>query len=214
MKDPNPLAPLERIIAVIGGLMIFFLLAVVPASLLGSGSVFGFGYPIVCVEAPYGAVATDRAHGDGVTGAHIQNLPSGVHANPSGFNLCASDPSTGQRVLATLMDLPGFLFLLGFIVIAWRLTRRVRRRGPFMPDVARALARLGVFLFVGEFVVALSQGLATQRLASTMLSEHSNYIGGYFHLSGAVIIASFGLQAMGRVMAMTVPMREEIDATV
>ena len=28
------------------------------------------------------------------------------------------------------------------------------------------------------------------------------------------ILAAFGLQAMSRVMAMTVPMREEIDATV
>jgi hypothetical protein len=34
------------------------------------------------------------------------------------------------------------------------------------------------------------------------------------HFSWTVIVAAFGLQAMARVMAMTVPMREEIDATV
>lgn len=214
MKDPNPLAPLERIIALIGGLMIFFLLAVVSTSLTGSGSVFGFGGQYVCVEAPLGAVSSHGGGGDGIGRTHLTNLATGVTANPSSFSLCTSEPSVRQRVLATLVDLPAFLLTLGFVVITWRLTRRVRRRGLFMPEVAATIARLGVFLFIGEFVVAFIQGLAMQRLVSTMVTEHTPYIGGYYQLSWTVIIAAFGLQAMGRVMAMTVPMREEIDATV
>lgn len=211
MKDPNPLAPLERIITLIGGLMILAILLTVPAGLFGNGSLWGFGDSVVCVEAPYGAVVSGS--GD-VSGSHVRTLQSGVHAGPSGFNLCTSDPTAWQRLLSTLEDLPTFLFALGFVLITWRLTRRVRRRGLFMPEVARTVGRLGIYLFVGEFVVTGIQGLATQQLVSTMLTEHSNYIGGYYDLSWAVIIAAFGLQAMSRVMAMTVPMREEIDATI
>lgn len=208
----NPLAPLERIIALIGGLMLVTLV-VVPLSLLSDGSAWGFGQDVICADAPIG-VFPSADGGDNVTGAHVRTLEPGVHANPSGFNLCTLDPSLGQRTLSTLTDLPTFLFALGFVVITWRLTRRVRRRGLFMPEVASTVGRLAVYLFVGEFAVAAIQGLAAQRLVNTMLTEHDNYIGGYYHLSWAVIIAAFGLQAMSRVMAATVPMREELDATV
>jgi hypothetical protein len=212
---PNPLAPIERIIALIGGLMLFALVLVIPASLLGSGSgVWGFGASAICVEAPSGALASQSGGPQNITGAHIRTLESGVDASPTAFDLCTFDPSTGQRLLSALGSLPDFLFALGFVVITWRLTRRIRRRGLFMPEVARTLGRLAVYLFVGEFVVAGVQGLATQRLVATMVTEHTNYIGGYYDLSWAVIIAAFGLQTMSRVMAMTVPMREEIDATV
>jgi hypothetical protein len=209
---PNPLAPLERIIAAIGGVMIFALVAVVPAGLLGNGSAWGFGDTYVCADASLGDVTS---HSGG--GAHLANLAAGVNADSSQFNLCTGEPSTGQRVLMTLVDLPEFLFALGFIMITWRLTRRVRRRGLFMPEVAKTIGRLGVYLFVGEFVVLLIEGFAHQRLVSTMLTSgvSGDLLGyAYFHVSWAVVIAAFGLQAMGRVMAMTVPMREEIDATV
>jgi hypothetical protein len=214
MKATNPLAPLERIIAAIGGVMIFALLVVVPSTLLGGGSAWGFGEEYVCVDASLGDVAS---HSGSDGRAHLTNLAAGVNANASQFNLCSSTPSTGQRVLVTLVDLPEFLFALGFIVITWRLTRRVRRRGLFIPEVAKTIGRLGVYLFVGEIVVLLIQGVATQRLVSTMLTSHArdDLLGyAYLNVSWPVIIAAFGLQAMGRVMAMTVPMREEIDATV
>ncbi len=215
MTKPNPLAPLERIIALIGGLMLFGLLVVVPAGLLGSGSaVWGLSASAVCVTAPSGALASESGGPQNLTGAHVRTLESGVHANATAFDLCTFAPSTRQRLLSTMGSLPEFLFAFGFVVITWRLTRRVRRRGLFMPEVARTLGRLAVYLFVGEFVVAGIQGLATQRLVSTMVTEHTDYIGSYYDLSWAVIIAAFGLQAMSRVMAMTVPMREEIDATV
>jgi hypothetical protein len=215
MTDRNPLAPLERIIALIGGLMLLGLLVVVPASLVGSESgIWGLGRSDVCVTAPSGALVSQSGGRQNLTGAHVRTAESGVDARASEFELCTFDPSTRQQLLSTLSTLPEFLFAFGFVVITWRLTRRVRRRGLFMPEVARTLGRLAVYLFVGEFAVVGLQGLATQRLVSTMVTEHTNYLGGYYNLSWAVIIAAFGLQAMSRVMAMAVPMREEIDATV
>lgn len=213
MTDRNPLAPLERMIALVGGLMLLALLGSF-ASILTNGSAWGFGHTVICADAPIGVFAPTHGGAHNVTGAHVRTLESGVDASPTGFNLCTQEPSLGQRTLSTLVDLPTFLFALGFVVITWRLTRRVRRRGLFMPEVASTVGRLAVYLFVGEFVVAAIQGLAAQHLVNTMLTEHDDYIGGYYHLSWAVIIAAFGLQAMSRVMAATVPMREELDATV
>jgi Protein of unknown function (DUF2975) len=208
----NPLAPLERIIALIGGFMLLALVSL-PLNVMSDGSAWGFGQRFICVDAPIG-VFTSGSGAHNVTAAHVRTLETGVDAAPSGFELCTRDPNLGQQTLSTLIDLPTFLFALGFVVITWRLTRRVRRRGLFMPEVASSLGRLSIYLFVGEFGVAAIQGLAAQGLVSTMLTEHDTYIGGYYHLSWAVIIAAFGLQAMSRVMAATVPMREELDATV
>jgi hypothetical protein len=129
---------------------------------------------------------------------------------------CGHDPSTGQRVLAALVNLAEFLFAFGFVAITWRLTRKTRRRGLFVPEVAVALGRLGVYLFVGEFVVTFVQALATRRLVASMLTgTRDSYFGAYArsHFSWAVIIAAFGLQAMSRVKTMTVPMQRELDAT-
>jgi TRAP-type C4-dicarboxylate transport system permease small subunit len=213
----NPLGKLELIISIFGGLMILFLLATIPSALMGDQSWFGFGDDPVCIEVPRSAVANSHGPGDGVSGAHVKNLVDGIRAHADQFQLCDSTPSTGQRALATMTELPRFVFFLGFLWITWRLTRRARRRGLFRPDVAAAIARLGVFLFIGEFVVVFSQGFATQRLLDTMVStpDHGFYeYYAYAHFSWAVIFAAFGLQAMGRVMAMTVPMQAEIDATV
>jgi hypothetical protein len=68
---------------------------------------------------------------------------------------------------------------------------------------------------VGAFVVAFVRAWATQHLVSTLLSDPANNDRlRYTHLSWVLIIVAFGLQAMARVIAATVPMREELDATV
>ncbi|MFZ2014956.1 MAG: DUF2975 domain-containing protein [Nocardioides sp.] len=216
MNVKNPLAALELVVSAAGVLMIVGLVAMAFGTLTGSGSGVGLGDSIVCVDAPYGALAS-HSGGGGVGGAHVTDLATEVHANPSEISLCRLEPSTRQRVLATLVNISEFLFALGFLVLTWRLIRNTRRRGLFVPEVAAALGRLSVYLFFGEFAVTFIQALATQQLVSSMLTNsRDSYFGVYAlsHFSWVVIIAAFGLQAMGRVMAMTVPMREEIDATV
>lgn len=215
MKVKNPLAALEVVITAAGVMMVTGLAAMVFAVLTGGGSEFGLGDSLVCVDAPYGALVSPS--GGGVSGSHVTHLATGVRANPSELRLCSHDPSTGQRLLAALVNFAEFLFALGFVAITWRLTRKTRRHGLFVPEVAVALGRLGVYLFVGEFAVTFVQALATQRLVASMLAgPHDSYFGVYAlsHFSWAVIIAAFGLQAMSRVMTMTVPMREELDATI
>lgn len=215
MTIKNPLAALEVVISAAGVLMILALVTMAFTTVTGSGSGVGLADPVVCVDAPYGSLVSNT--GGGVSGAHVAHLATSVRAHASEFHVCSLDPSTEQRLLATVTNLTEFVFGLGFVALTWRLLRRSRRRGLFVHDVADGLGRLSVYLFVGEFAVALIQGFATQRLVSSMLTvtPHS-YVGGYAleHFSWGVIIAAFGLQAMSRVMSMTVPMREEIDATV
>jgi hypothetical protein len=214
VKQRNPLGKLELVIVALGCLVLLSLLVVVPTHLGQGDSIFGLSGPEVCAEAPFSAlVEPDKAT---LNGGHVTDLARGVRAQASQFELCASSPTTRQRVLATLIDLPGLLFYGGFLFITWRLTRRGRLRGLFTLEVAAAVTRLSVYLFVGQFVVALAKALAAQHLVATMVTgpmTENSWLR-YAHLSWVVIIAAFGLQAMGRVMAATVPMQAEIDATV
>jgi hypothetical protein len=213
MNSKNPLGKLEIVIATIGALMILGLLTTVPPALTGHGDFFGFGSPEVCANVPSDALLSGNGHG--ITQAHVKALADGTRAYATDYNLCATDPTLRQRALATLVDLSRYLFFLGFLFITWRLTRRSRRRGLFTADLATAVDRLSVYLFAGAFVVAFVRALATQKFVATMLVDPANNDWPrYIHLSWVTLIAAFGLQAMARVIAATVPMREEIDATV
>jgi hypothetical protein len=213
MRQKNPLAKLEGVITIIGVLTILGLLTTVPSVLGGRGDFFWFGTPDVCANVPSDALVNVNGHG--ISGAHVASLAQGVRAHASDFDLCANEPTLRQRALATTVDLSRYLFFLGFLFITWRLTRRGRRRGVFTSDIATAVDRLSVYLFVGAFVVAFVRALATQKLVATMLVNpaHNDWLR-YAHLSWVLIIVAFGLQAMARVIGATVPMKAEIDATV
>jgi hypothetical protein len=213
MNQKNPLAKLELVITVIGALVILGLLTTLPSALGGRGDFFGFGTPVVCANVPSQALL--NANGHGIRGAHVAGLAQGIRVHASDFDLCTNNPTLRQRALATTVDLSRYLFFLGFLFITWRLTRRGRHRGVFTSDIATAVDRLSVYLFVGAFVVAFIRALATQKLVATMLVDpaYNDWLR-YTHLSWVLIVVAFGLQAMSRVMAMTVPMREEIETTV
>jgi hypothetical protein len=211
MNRKNPLAKLEIIISVLGCLAVLGALVPVAAHLADRGSVFGDGP--VCASAPYSNLVDSS--GKGVSGAHVSGLAAGVEANPQRFELCTDTATTHQRLLSTLKGLPSGLLFLGFLFVTWRGTRQARRRGPFTQEVAASISTLGAFLFFGQLVVTFIQAFAAQHLVDSMLTEgQDNDYFLYLHVSLVVLIAAFGLQALGRVMAMTVPMQREIDATV
>jgi hypothetical protein len=213
VTEKNPLRKLEIVISVLGAVMILGLLMTVSSALVDDGEFYGFGSPEVCTGVPSEALVDGTGHG--ITGAHVKELTEGSRAHASEFTLCTDTPTLRQRAWSTLVDLSRYLFFLGFLFITWRLTRRGRRRGLFTSDVAKAVDRLSVYLFVGAFVVAFVRAWATHQLVATMVTDQAqNEWLRYAHLSWVIIIAAFGLQAMARVMAATVPMKAEIDATV
>jgi hypothetical protein len=91
-----------------------------------------------------------------------------------------------------------------------------RRMGLFSPDVALGVLRLGLFVVVGAVVVSCLRTYAEWRVLSTMVEgvTPTNAMFGFFHLSWSTLIGGFGLLTVGRVMAQSVRMQREIDATV
>lgn len=211
----NTLAPLEFILSVAGSLMLLIVVLLVPLTLFGGGSFLGMGDPVVCVTAPQSAVGEITGRG-GINEAHVVGARSGVSTVARQIELCDSSPSAAQHVWAAVGTGPEFLYPFGFLGLAWHLTRVARRRGLFSPDVALAVGRLGLYVLIGAVAVSLLRMWADSRLIATMdrQSHGLNAALGFFHLSWAILFAGFGLLTVGRVMAQSVRMQREIDATV
>jgi len=211
----NALAPLEFILGVAGTLMVLFLGVLGIALLFGDHvSYFGLGDPTVCVTARDNALGGYEAHGNNA--AHVVGLHDGISAMPRQVELCTFHASTTQHVWSFVALFPTFLFAAVFVGYTWWLTRLARRRGLFSPDVALGVLRLGLVVLVGAIVVSCLRSYAEWRVLSTMADEVSrtNALLGFFRLSWSTLIGGFGLLTVGRVMAQSVRMQREIDATV
>lgn len=209
----NALAPIEFILSVAIALMVFFNVLAVPFAVLGHGSYFDLGEPSVCLQAPQSAVGEISGHG-GINSEHLGVRP-GVSSVAASYTLCDSTPSSSQHLWAALTMAPTFFYALGFLTLAWLLTRTARRRGLFSPHVALGVGRLGLFVLLGAIAVSLVQAWASSRLLASMRDGASLWDGiSFVHLSWAVLFAGFGLLTIGRVMAQSVRMQREIDATV
>ncbi len=210
----NALAPLEFIVSVAGSLMLFFLVLSVPLIVFGSGSFLGVGEREVCLVVPSSAVHLDI---NGTNGARVEGLAPGGTSYPETVSVCQQQPSTRQRSLSVLVSAPDYLYSLGFVFLTWRLIRLARRRGFFVPDTALGVGRLGLYLLFGALIVAVVQAVASSTLLTTladpMNSAQTNWMR-FFHLSWAILFAGFGLLTIGRVMAQSVRLQREVDATV
>jgi hypothetical protein len=219
MKAPRPvenaLAPLEFILGVVGTLIILFSGVFAPLVLLSGGSVsfFGLGDSSVCVTARDNAFeATYRGNNP----AHVYGLQHGIGAMTRQIEVCDFHASAAAHLWSFLALFPSFLFAAVFVGYAWWLTRMARRMGLFSPDVALGVLRLGLFVVVGAVVVSCLRTYAEWRVLSTMVEgvTPTNAMFGFFHLSWSTLIGGFGLLTVGRVMAQSVRMQREIDATV
>lgn len=213
----NALAPIEFIVSVAGGIVLFLLALsfgfMAYGSLDGSSSTnstfLTLGDTEVCVVASSSAVQTQTSH--------VADLAPGVRSFPDTLNLCQSHPTTEQHVWAFLTVAPEFVYSMGFLLLAWRLIRATRRRGFFVPDTALGIGRLGLYILCGELAVAVLQATANGILLPTLAAPTGGTIDiwlRFFHLSWAILFAGFGLLTIGRVMAQAVPMQRELDATV
>jgi hypothetical protein len=211
----NALAPVEFILSVAGALMVLFSVALGIAFLFGDDvSFFGIGDPSVCVTARDNALGGYGGQGNNL--AHVVGLHEGVSAMPRQIELCTFHASTTQHVWSFVAFFPSFLFAAVFVGYAWWLTRLARRLGLFSPDVALGVLRLGLVVLGGALVVSCLRSYAEWRVLTTMADgvSRSNALFGFFHLSWSTLIGGFGLLTVGRVMAQSVRMQREIDATV
>jgi hypothetical protein len=216
----NALAPLEFILRVATGLILLVLLGQVILAVNG-GSVVGSDGE-VCVNAPIQAMTgTDGKHLAKVQAPGSGDmLKPGMEATATSVWLCDSSPSAWQQVWAGLSRWSPLGYASGFLFGAWRVTRTAHRQGLFSPHTALGTLRLGLYVLLGGLALWLMKMWADHQLmlsmahtnaGNTILSSSFYF---FFHMSWAVLFAGFGLLTVGRVMAQSVAMQREIDATV
>lgn len=221
-KTKDALGPIEFIISLALALTGALLLVGVAAMAFGGAHTHAtlgvWGDPYPCVQVPQSGLDIGYSSGTGsTTGTFVQGLKSGAHLGvPDAFTICADHMSGTNRALFSVPVLLDVMWSIGFLALTLALIRRARRRGLFTHEVARATTRLGWFILGGWAVVNLCGGVLRAVGISHLASGYSVITGIFANLSWnwAIVIAGFGVISIGRVMQRTVPMQEEIEATV
>jgi hypothetical protein len=206
--------PLESISSLLGSLLAVGLIAGAAFSLFGSGSIGGFGRGAdICATQP------NAGYDNGGPYSH-----PGVAARPGAsitingtLQACANHPSIGQRVLYSLMDLPGLLLWAVVLFLIWRVIVAARRDGPFTVGVAAAIRRLGWVVLVGNLAAGALQGLALDQLLNTMLTPRNNYgdaITGMLSALPIAVLVGAALLTFARIFRLGTEMDDEIKGTV
>lgn len=206
--------PLESIALFLGALLALGLIAGAAFTLFGSGSFEGFGRNAsICATQPNAGY-----DGGGPYSHPIVAARPGASITINGtLQACANHPSIGQRVLFTLMDLPGVLVWAVVLFLIWRVIAAARRDGPFTVGVAAAIRRLGWVVLVGNIAAGAVQGLALDQLLNTMLRPGVGYGGAITGVVGALPIAVLvgaALLTFARIFRLGAQMDDEIQGTV
>lgn len=232
-KVKDPLAPIDFGASVLAGLVTVLVLIAVPATIFGSGSFLHFGEEDVCIsvstnDVPYGTKSVDvgtptTSSSDGLAllpggegeYAFIPGLARGATASNDGIRLCSAEPTTRQHVLLVLADAPIFGYSVLLLFGLTRLIKRARRHGLFTSTVADGVRRLGWFVLLGTFVTQAINALCTQAILGDLVAEEGldSWLG-LFNMDLSIVLISLGMVTFGRVMAQTVPMREDLEATI
>jgi hypothetical protein len=202
------LRPFERVVVFFGGLLLVGFVIQVGYFVSGEESFFGFGAPEVCVSSSpshvdqYRNNATVRGPG----------LTEGVRVSVSEVAVCRTDPTSRERILASIDQGAESLFGAGVLLLLWRMLRRARHEGVFVEAFAHRVSRLGLYVLLGAAAVNVVRTWAEWQLLKSLLPLGSHPAA--WHVSFTPLVLGLGLITVGRLMAATVPMREELDATV
>src|SRR5499427_5848848 len=159
--------PLETTTLFFGVIFAAALLLGALATLVGTGTVGGLGHAQVCV--------TDTNTGGGCRGIQF----AGTYAAKPGAQLpppdaplsaCALHPGFGQRLLYSLMTIPGVLLWGGILLLLWRLLVIARRYGPFTTRVAGAMRVLGWYIIAGAVLAAAIEQLSMVLLFGSLVA--------------------------------------------
>jgi hypothetical protein len=158
-KLTQPLSWAVRLIMILAALLVAFVLFV---AIFGKIELGGLGSGPACSPVHLAGIA--------VTGPAAARLRPGATASGGTVTLCASHPTAGQRLLASLNWVPAVAMYLAVILLLGQLLRSVRTAGPFAVTVARRLRFLGWLVLTGSVIVAAGQSAAQSAFASTVLT--------------------------------------------
>lgn len=210
-KVRDPLEPAATSVYTLLSLLAVVMSLSVVGTLFGSGSVFGIGSDYVCVDVRSGTVPVPQSGGSVVDGVR-----DGVTSSVRTAGMCLGSPTTGQRLLETLTQLPTFLALIGALLLALWLIRSAGREGIFTGQTASRIRVLGWFVLIGELAATLVEALARMWLASSMLRTPLRPMDWLSDWDLPVLALFLGavLISMARIMRISARMHEDLEGTV
>lgn len=206
--------PLSTVTAVFGGLLLAGLLVTAVLAVSDLGSMGGFGHASVCVTQPRAIYGVPQPYPPGYPG--VTGQPGTTITVNGVLQACAPRPTLRQRFLFTLTTVPGALVWAGILYLLWRLTKSVRRFGPFTTEVAAEMCLLGWFILIGNIVAASVQGFALDELLNSMLRAHSGFSDIIPQINSLFVpgLAAAALLTFAKFITLGVAMDDEIKGTV
>lgn len=208
----DPLGPLSFTARVMLWFLVGFSVLVLSTKFFGGHPVFGvWGDPDPCVlVSQNGLMMTGDSSG-------VANLHHGVRVGvPEHFRLCQPGMSETTKALFGMPRVVEILWVVGFLVFVIYLRRMARKHGLFTSSVAKSATQMGWYLVAGSLVCTLVHAVCFAAGISHLVTGYSVASGimGNVSVSWAAIIGGVAAISVGRVMRQTIPMREEIEATV
>jgi hypothetical protein len=157
-------------------------------------------------------------NGIAVTGPAVAHLRPGATASEGRVMLCASHPTTGQRVLVGLTWVPTVALYLAVILLLGQLLRVLHSAGPFAVIVARRLRFLGWFVLAGSLIVVVGQSVAQSAFVSTVVTGSVPAARNAAEAGLAVIfvplLIACGLLTLARLIRVGAQMSDDLAGTV
>ncbi|MEL4504159.1 hypothetical protein AAEX63_04010 [Luteococcus sp. H138] len=211
----DPLGPIDTItwLAMVLLFALFVLMASSPM-LGGHPAIGNWGTSHPCIEVPHTGLWIGGS-GEGTDG--VQNLRPGVEQGyPDRFRLCQESMSATDRALSSVPVLLDLLWTIGFLLLTRQMIKRARRGGLFTSQLASALQRLGWYVLAGWVALQAIGATCMVLVTSHLVTDYSPAAAwsAHWHWSWATVIGGFGLLTIARVIRESIPLREEVEATV
>ena len=207
-KVTQPLGGAIRFILTLAAVLLAIVLIF---AIFGQIQLFGLGSGPACSDV--------RLNGIGVSvGSTVQHLLPGATSIPSMMKLCAPHPTTGQRILVSLTEVPTIALYLAIVLLLARLLRDIRSAGPFAVIVARRLRFLGWFVLAGALIVAVGQSAAQSAFVSTVVAGTTGAVTNAINagIAGVFVplLVATGLLTLARVIRVGARMSDDLTGTV
>ncbi len=210
-KVRNPVEPVATASRVALGGALALIAIGVAAAVFGSNDAFGFGgIQAACLNVPS---ALTHFHGNGGT---LLGLRPGTTTFADSFNICATNPSTSQRLLLSLTQIPGYLLFIAMAALVVRLARTASRSGVYRVSVARQIQVVAWTLVIGAIVSTGVEAGASRALFDSMSSYHSGFqaLLDFWNFPLITVFVALGLLTFARIVSLGVRMREENEGTI
>ncbi|GAA1388057.1 hypothetical protein [Luteococcus peritonei] len=211
IHESDPLRPIDAVLRLAGLLMIGYAVYRVGLPfLVGHGHLGVWGFSDGCFDAPRAGLPASQAP---VEATLAPGLTVGATDQ---VRLCPQSMSWLDGALVSLPGLLWFGWAAGFLLLIHRAIGRARRTGLFTSPLADELERLGRWVLAGWTLLTVLVAAMKSLAVHHVVPGHDLARGFVAQLdwSWPIVIGGFGLLTIGRILRQTVPMREELEATV